>query len=103
MKYDLNNCQWSEYEFSKSNSDYTHNNPIHNFTRRNLSMPIDMNVLVYLGNMTSDSGSFLESGYLVIDSSLNNIFTGEIGCYATASDFSWDNYGAHLSAIFVGY
>lgn len=80
-----------------------HASIIHNFTRRNLSMPIDMNVLVYLGNMTSDSGSFLESGYLVKDNSLNNIFTGEVGCYSSSPNFSWDNYIGYLSAIFVGY
>ena len=96
--------QWSRYELSKSNSDYTHNNTIHNFTNRNLSMPIDMNVLVYLGNMTSDSGAFLESGYLVRDdNSLDNIFTGEVGCYSDSPDVSWDNFGAYLSAIFIGY
>lgn len=66
-------------------------------------MPIDMNVLVYLGNMTSDSGAFLESGYLVTDNPLNNIFTGEVGCYTSSSEVSWDNYIGYLSAIFVGY
>ena len=67
-------------------------------------MPINMKVLLYLGNMASDSGSYLESGYLVKDvNSLDNILTGEVGCYASSSDFSWDNYGVLLSAIFVGY
>ena len=66
-------------------------------------MFIHMNVLIYLGNMTSDSGAFLESGYLVKADPLNNIFIGEVGCYSSSPNFSWDNYIGYLSAIFVGY
>ena len=63
-----------------------------------------MKVLLYLGNMTSDSGAGLESGYLVKDDdSLDNIFIGEVGCYSSSPNFSWDNYTVLFSAIFIGY
>ena len=66
-------------------------------------MPIDMTVLLYLGNMSSDSGAFLESGYITKDNTSNNIATGEIGCYSDYPNFSWDDRIMYLSAIFVGY
>ena len=95
--------QWSRYEFTKSNSSYSAPQYIRNFRRQNLSMPIDMTVLLYLGNMTCDSGAFLESGYIIKNNSLNNDFIGEVGCYTNTTDFSWDNHTIYLSAIFVGY
>lgn len=65
-------------------------------------MPINMTLISYLGNTTSDSAAFLESGYITNDS-LNNSFVGEVGCYSSSPTFSWDTYTMYLSAIFIGY